>query len=79
VVDQLVQVHQHRHAFPRSAADDSEGHWQKSSGNGWRRHFPLAGQALPWAKSAIVAREPAMFQPRYDFAVVHTEVFRVPP
>jgi hypothetical protein len=25
VVDQLVQVHQHRHAFPRSAADDSEG------------------------------------------------------
>ena len=26
VVDQLVQVHQHHHAFPRSAADDSEGH-----------------------------------------------------
>ena len=39
VAGELVQVHQHRHAFPRSAADDC-GRDRQSSGNGRRRHFP---------------------------------------
>jgi len=39
VLDQLVQVHQHRHAFPRWRLTIARGA-DKSSGNGRWRHFP---------------------------------------